>query len=446
MNLLANFRGYIKSNNLFSLKDKLLLAVSGGVDSVVLCELCKQAGYNFSIAHCNFQLRGEESDKDEKFVESLAARLKVEYYSIGFDTKKIAGELKKGIEETARDIRYEWFQQLLKEHKLSCIVTGHHADDNIETMAMLFFRGTGIKGLRGMLPQNGKIVRPLLFARKQELEDYASANQLEFVTDYTNFEDAFARNFFRNRLIPLFKMVYPSVEQNLISNIERLADTEQLYEQAIVEHKRKLIEKRSNEFHIPVLKLQKSAPVRTIVYEIISDFGFTAHQADEVLALLKSETGKYISSPTHRIIKNRNWLIITPAATGESVTVIIEKGIREIQFPGGNLKITITNNAGATLPADSMTACLDAKQVIYPLLLRKWKTGDYFYPLGMKKKKKIARFLIDLKLSKTEKENTWVLESNKRIIWVVGYRIDERFKITEKTKETLVLTVTSRTE
>lgn len=437
VDLYKKFLEYIKGHDLFTAKDKLLLAVSGGVDSVALCELCKQAGFDFAIAHCNFKLREEASDKDEEFVKALASKYAVPYYSKTFDTNTIAAERKTSIEETARDLRYEWFHQLLNEHKLDHIVVAHHADDNIETSIMNFFRGTGIKGLRGMLPKNGRIVRPLLFARKNDLEKFLRLHQLENVTDATNLEEEYTRNFFRNRLIPLFKTVYPAVEQNMLNNLERFADTEKLYEQAIAFHKKRLIEKKGNEFHIPVLKLKKTTPLRSVVYEIIHEFGFTANQTNEVIALLDSESGKYISSATHRIIKNRNWLIISPLSFGEAENILIEEAMFNVQCSMFNLQLKTLPTANYQLPTANSEAYLDLSSIKFPLLLRKWKQGDYFYPLGMRKKKKLSRFFIDNKLSKTEKEKTWVIESDKKIVWVVGHRIDDRCKVTERTKQVL---------
>lgn len=445
MELLQHFKDYIEKHHLFSAKDKLLLAVSGGVDSVVLCELCRQAGYEFVIAHCNFKLRAGASDSDEQFVKELAGKYGVDFYNRSFDTKTMAGQLKKSIEETARDLRYNWFYELLDkenneipiEQKPLFILTGHHADDNIETVVMNFFRGTGIKGIRGILPKNNKVIRPLLFARRREIEDFAFLHQLQYVSDHTNFEVAFTRNFFRNRIIPEVVKFFPGTDVNILHNAERFAEVEQLYEQAIVIHKAKLLEVKGNETHIPILKLKKAQPLRSIVFEIIKDFGFTAHQTDEVIALLESESGRYIASASHRIIRNRNWLIIAPAETTDAVTILIEKGEGLVNFALGALQVETANCQPATV--DATIACLDAKEIGFPLLLRKWKTGDYFYPLGMQKKKKLGRFFIDQKLSKTEKENAWVVESNKCIIWVVGHRIDDRFKLTPSTREILRL-------
>lgn len=447
MELEQRFLGYIQHNGLFSSKDKLLLAVSGGVDSTVLCELCHRLGFDFMIAHCNFRLRGDDSDRDEQFVKELAAKYNVPYFSKSFDTKTIAGEQKKSVEETARDLRYEWFHELLDQKKSPVdsaqlpryIVTGHHADDNIETVVMHFFRGTGVKGMRGILAKNGKVVRPLLFARRQQIEDFARQYQLPYVADYTNFEDAFARNFFRNRVLPMVREFFPAAETNILRNIEIMREAEQLYEQAIATHKAKLLEVKGNEIHIPVLKLKKSSPLESIVYEIIKDFGFTAHQTNEVIGLLDSESGKFIASSTHRIIKNRKWLIIAALEAVKAEIVLIEDGVSNLELGIGNLSIERLPNSQSPIPNSPSIGTFDSKEVHFPLLLRKWKAGDYFYPLGMKKKKKLSRFLIDLKLSKTQKENVWVIESNKKIIWVVGYRIDERCKVTPATREILLL-------
>ncbi len=230
---------------------------------------------------------------------------------------------------------------------------------------------------------------------------------------------------------------FPGAGTNILNNAERFTEVEELYNQAITLHKSKLLETKGNETHIPVLKLKKSSPLKSIVFEIIKDFGFTAHQTEEAIALLESDSGKYIRSSSHRIIKNRNWLIIAPLQSEEATNILIEQGERRIQFSLGTLTIEATTNNKPQITNSSVS--LDSKNIKFPLLLRKWKTSDYFYPLGMQKKKKLNRFLIDLKLSKTEKENTWVVESNQRIIWIVGHRIDDRFKLTDNTKEVLQL-------
>ncbi len=458
MKLLENFKKYIKHQNLFQPKDKLLLAVSGGIDSVVLCELCKQTGYDFVIAHCNFQLRGAESERDEGFVRSLGKKYAVEVLVKKFETEKFAEEHKLSIQVAARELRYTWFNELIdnrQAHDLDmpespdcplpiaqCFLTAHHANDNIETLLMNFFKGTGIKGLHGILPKQNKIIRPLLFAKKEALLAFAAEHKLEFVEDSSNSSDKYTRNYFRNELIPGLHKVFPQVEENLLNNIDRFSEIEMLYQQSIGLHKKKLLEPRGKEIHIPVLKLLKSEPLHTIVYEIINNYGFTAHQTEEVVGLLKSESGKYVQSSSHRIIKNRNWLIIAPNETTKAHHILIESE-GNVEFAAGCLSLKKVLNTSSSILDDKNVAQLNAAEIIFPLLLRKWKKGDYFYPLGMIKKKKLSRFFGDLKLSLPQKEKTWVLEMDKKIIWVVGLRIDDRFKITDATKTVLHISLSS---
>ncbi|MEO6452976.1 MAG: tRNA lysidine(34) synthetase TilS [Ginsengibacter sp.] len=458
MDLAKEFLCFIKKENLFQSKDKLIIGVSGGIDSVVLCELCNQAHFNFSIAHCNFKLRGEESERDELFVRSLSEKYKVEVFIKSFETEIFAKENKVSIQVAARDLRYKWFkelslqtfipqttnnkQQITNNHQRPYILTAHHANDNIETLLMNFFRGTGINGLRAILPKKDIIIRPLLFATKQEILNFAGENNLSFVEDSSNTSDKYTRNYFRNQIIPSIEKVYPKVEGNLRNNIYRFKEIDMLYQQSIINLKKKLIEHKGDEIHIPVLKLLKSKPLFTIVYEIINEFNFTSHQTDDVINLLTAETGKYVQSSTHRILKNRNWLIIAPNNTSLAQNILMEETDNIIEFANGKLKFdklsTISYQPDSyRVSTENIVAWLDAEEIKFPLLLRKWKTGDYFYPLGMQKKKKLNRFFIDQKLSAPEKENVWVVEMNKKILWVVGKRIDDRFKITLKTKNIL---------
>jgi len=458
MTLQHSFTDFISKEGLFTKQNKLLIAVSGGVDSVVLCNLCHEAGYDFVIAHCNFQLRGEESNRDEDFVLQLGRNYGKEVLVKHFATKAYATQNKVSTQVAARELRYSWFYDLLDsdpprrttlptpDSRLKTpdlLLTAHHADDNIETVLMNFFKGTGVSGMRGILPKQGKLIRPLLFATKADLLDYAKTKGLKWVEDSSNAGDQYTRNYFRHQVIPLLQKVYPQVDQNLISNISRFRDIEVLYQQSIALHKKKLLEQKGNEVHIPVLKLKGVKPLNSIVYEIIKDFSFSNGQVQDVLNLLESESGHFIASPTHRIIRNRNWLIIAPLASEEAANILIEEMVSKVRTANWQLQISRKNRDEISISADSNTACVDATDIKFPLLLRKWKEGDYFYPLGMKKKKKVARFLIDQKISKTDKENIWVLEMNKKIVWVVGQRIDDRFKITDATKEVIVISVSN---
>lgn len=455
-NLLQRFQEFIVKENLFQAKDKLLLTVSGGMDSVALCELCYESGFDFVIAHCNFQLRGEESERDENFVKGLAEKYNKEILVKKFNTENSAEENKVSIQVAARELRYSWFYEIIngewlkgngkKDSQTSVrhspftihhIATAHHLDDSIETLLMNFFKGTGIAGLHGILPKQGKIVRPLLFAKKDELKAFALANNLQWVEDSSNESDKYSRNYFRHQVIPLIEKIYPQVISNLAGNIHRFGDVEILYQQSVALHKKRLLEQKGNEIHVPLLKLKKSAPLNTLIYEIIKDYQFSSAQVDEVIHLLDSESGRYIQSSTHRIIKNRNWLIISPNNFQETQNMIIDEPMGSLQLSVGNLQFEILSTANYKLQTTNNLAQFDADKIKFPLLLRKWKRGDYFYPLGMKKKKKLARFFIDNKLSQTDKEKVWVIEMNKKIVWVVGMRIDERFKITPQTKQVL---------
>ncbi|HUQ67766.1 MAG TPA: tRNA lysidine(34) synthetase TilS [Flavitalea sp.] len=438
--LLTRFVHNIVEKKLFNASDRLLLAVSGGVDSIVLCDLCKSAGYNFEIAHVNFQLRAEDSVLDECFVKGVADHYRVPFHIKKFDTLAFAEQHKISVQVAARQLRYQWFYELL-ENDLRYVVTAHHADDNIETVLMNFFRGTGITGLRGMLEKHDDIVRPLLIASKKEILDYAKEKKLSWREDRSNASDKYSRNYFRNAVIPMVYRVFPEAEANLANNILRFREIGQLYMQAVELQKKKLLEVRGNEVHIPVLKLRKTSPLNTILFEVIKDFGFTPHQLNDVIRLLDAEQNSFVQSGTHRIIRNRNWLIIAPMENEKALNIVIEAGQHEVIFPAGRLKIENVITDHIHFSNDALVAKLDEKAMKFPLLLRKWKAGDYFYPLGMKKKKKISRFLIDHKLSRTDKEKIYVLESGRRICWVVGMRIDERFKITASSNAVLKFTI-----
>ncbi|HWB26750.1 MAG TPA: tRNA lysidine(34) synthetase TilS [Chitinophagaceae bacterium] len=467
MDLLQRFKQHIQKEFPFlhSSNCRPVLAVSGGVDSTVLTDLFAKAGYDFIIAHCNFQLRGTESDRDEVFVRRLGQVYNKPVLVKKFDTNQYAQRYKLSIQETARKLRYGWFKEVLKSEKslkpnkgnggetnelntgyspsplTAYLVTAHHANDNIETLLINLFRGTGISGLHGIPPRQGDIIRPLLFAKREEIIEYATINGLHWVEDSSNASDKYTRNFIRHQLVPLAKEIFADTETNLLQNIERFKEAEMLYTQALGLHKKKLLEQKGNEWHIPILKLQKATPLHTIVWEIIKAFNFSAAQTEEVIKLMPAENGSYIMSSTHRIINNRGWLIIAPLQTSATGHILVEKEDSKIIFEDGKLLVETIPAAQSKITADSSVAMVDALNIHFPLLLRKWKQGDYFYPLGMQKKKKLSRFFIDQKLSPLEKEKVWVLEMNKKIIWVVGLRIDDRFKIMPATQQVLKLSV-----
>lgn len=436
VNLATRFQQHIKYKKLFPANAKLFIAVSGGVDSVVLSHLCVVSGYHITLLHCNFMLRGKASNADEQFVKDLGARLQVPVRTIQFDTNTYAQQHKLSIQVAARTLRYQWFNQVMDEETgkevSRYLLTAHHKDDDVETMLMNFFKGTGIAGLKGIPEKKDSVVRPLLFATKNELVNYAAVHELQWVEDASNAQIKYTRNYFRNLVLPLVKEQYPAAEDNLYDNLQRFKEAGVLYEQAVSIHKKKLLQAKGAEVHIPVLRLQSLQPVHTIIYEIAKPYGFTAAQTGDIAGLLQAATGKYVQSASHRILRNRNWLIIAPLQATHDVHIVIDQ-------PGdyvfGNRVLTIKTGVKtpAAYSANKNEAYINGALLQYPLLLRKWKPGDYFYPLGMRKKKKLARFFIDLKLSAHEKEQIWVLEMNKQVVWVAGYRLDDRFKINEHT-------------
>jgi len=417
-----------------------LLAVSGGVDSMVLGQLFKKANIPFAVAHCNFMLRGQEAKADQDLVVEWCRMNDIECYVKAFETKTIAEEWKKAIQETARILRYEWFRELKAQYSFVRIVTAHHANDNIETLLMKLCKGTGLAGLHGILPDSNDIFRPLLFATKDEIVEYAIVNKIAFREDASNSSEDYLRNAVRLRLMPVIRDLFPEADQNISRSIERFREAEVLYRKAIETEKKKLLEQRGNDYYIPILKLRKCEPLMTILYELLLPFGFHSAQLSQIRDLLDAETGHYFVSPTHRLIKNREFLIITNLPTRDADFIVVQEADNQTVEAGGYAFHFAERKVPLEIETEKNIAYLNLKEVKYPLILRRWKQGDYFYPFGMKlKKKKISKFFVDLKVPLHEKENIWVLESCKRICWVAGLRTDERFRIDDKTEKALVI-------
>ncbi|RYF87686.1 MAG: tRNA lysidine(34) synthetase TilS, partial [Chitinophagaceae bacterium] len=320
--MIDKYKRFISDNDLFSVHDLLVLAVSGGVDSAVLVDLCSRAGFQFVIAHVNFNLREQESIRDEEFVRQLAEKNNVQLFVQRVNTTAYAAAHNVAIQEAARILRYEWFEELRNSlsadltsaaigHRVF-VVTAHHLDDSVETMLMNLFRGTGIMGLRGILPLNGKIVRPMLCFTKNDIVNYAVQQQLNWVEDSSNQLDKYTRNYFRNQLIPMIRKIYPQVDENLYHNLDRFNEAAMLYRETITRRIKKLVVKKDAELHLPVLKLQKMSGAMTVLFEILQPLGFSSAQTASVMDLMTSETGRQVQGQSHRVIKNRNWLIIAP--------------------------------------------------------------------------------------------------------------------------------------
>jgi tRNA(Ile)-lysidine synthase len=453
--LLASTASFIEKEHLFTKKDRLVLAVSGGMDSAVLADILHKLGYGFEIAHMNFQLRGAESERDELFVQDLARHYRSRIHVKRVDAKAHANQHKQSIQESARDLRYQWFDELCSESSTvktgeaihgpggevgkpvqkGILLTAHHLDDNIETTLMQFFQGTGLAGLRGMLPATNRVVRPLLFASRQEIEAYAETHALCWVEDSSNLETKYTRNFLRKELIPLIEQIFPSFRCTMSLQLHRYRDMESFMQHQLSLTHRKLFVQKGEEWHLPVFKLLQTPGAETILFHLIAPFGFHAAQLPDVMHLLQAETGRQVSSATHRIIRNRAWLILAPLAAEKPDLLIIQALPEQLSLGDERYAFESTE----ALPSqDALTdpsiQYLDSKDIKFPLIVRRWRKGDYFYPLGMRKKKKLARFFIDERLSATDKEKQWILESGGKILAVLGKRIDDRFKITPSTK------------
>ncbi len=341
MDLHKLFLQHVKEDGLFHPSDHLLIAISGGMDSVVLAHLCLQSGYTISLAHMNFKLRGEESERDEQFVRQLAGDWSVPLFVQQVDTQGYSQANRLSIQESARILRYSWFRELMeKESSLRYLCTAHHADDNMETVLMNLFRGTGISGMRGISAKQDNIVRPLLFASRKDIEEYANAAGLKHVEDSSNSEEKYTRNFFRLQVIPLVEKVYPAAANNMQQNIERFREVELLYQGMINIKRKKLVQEKKGEWHIPVEKLRYEKPLNTLVYELFSGFGFAAGQSGEIISLLDSPTGKTVYSSTHRLLKNRNWFIITPLQKTAAEIQVIPAPVKEVLFEQGKIIFT----------------------------------------------------------------------------------------------------------
>lgn len=441
--MLQQFKKFILKKDLLQKGDRTLLAVSGGIDSVAMCAIFHQAGFDFGIAHCNFSLRGADSDGDEAFVKALAEKYAVPYYTIRFKTADYAAQHKLSIQVAARDLRYEWLEQIRHQNNFKFIATAHHANDVAETMLYNLTKGTGIAGLHGILAKKGKIIRPLLFATKAEIMSFVSENSLKYRVDASNKTTKYSRNKIRHRVIPFLKEINPDLEHTFTKNAQRFSEIEIIYQFGIQQLLKKLIEQRKNEQFIPIRKLQKLPAPRTVLYEILKNKGFHIAQVDDILNSLDSPSGKVFYSTSHQVLKERKHLIIGEKQAAANEFVPIAAGEEVVKLEDIELTIRVLNAHKYTIPRAAHIASLDASKVEFPLLLRRWKKGDYFYPFGMKrKKKKVARFFIDQKLSRIDKERVWILtDKQQRIVWVVGHRIDERFRLAEGTKEVLQIRV-----
>lgn len=441
MKMQQKIQNYIQKHQLLNAQQPIIVGVSGGADSVVLLDVLLSLGYNCVLAHCNFHLRMDESMRDENFVRKLAKQLNIKAYFIDFKTTNYASEQRISIEMAARDLRYNWFQQLAESANAQAIAVAHHADDSIETMLMNLVRGTGLKGLTGISARNEKVVRPLLCCTRAEIEIYASQQQLAYVTDSSNATLDYQRNKFRNQILPLLEEINPSVRQTLYDSLTRFDGTYAIYKQAIDNIEQKIVQHDGNTTKIDIEELKMQADVQTVLFELLNKYGFGGSTIQQLVIQLDGESGKEFHSVTHRLIKDRNYLLITPKETPELQEFSIDINTTEIHEPIHLNICNLQNKSNFLVSKEKHCIHIDFSKLEFPLTLRRWREGDTFYPFGMTQQKKISDFFIDTKLSKLEKEQSWLLVSGNEIVWVVGQRTDNRFRITHQTTEILELRI-----
>ena len=437
--MLESFQTLLQTKYSFLKESKLLLAVSGGLDSMVMAYLCKESGLNISLAHCNFKLRAEESEGDETFVNSFARAENIPFYTTAFQTRSFAISSKQSIQMAARQLRYEWFTSLQEQQDFDYVLTAHHADDDLETFLINLSRGAGLEGLCGILEINGSIIRPLLEFSREQIFDFATQQGFEWREDSSNKQTNYLRNNLRHSIIPLLKELTPSFIASFKKTQGYLLETQSVLEDYILEVEDRVISAiNQDQISYAIDKIKALNTPKAYLYQLFNSYGFTDWQ--EIEALLDAQTGKQISSPTHRLIKNRSQLILSSltATLNTSISISRSESLVEISDRSMVLKLELTSFKG-TNSANELY--LDVAQISYPLLLRNWKKGDYFYPAGMRGKKKLSKFFKDEKLSLLDKENTLILCSGNQIVWVLGKRADKRFIATENTRNYIKLSL-----
>ncbi|HAM10002.1 MAG: tRNA lysidine(34) synthetase TilS [Bacteroidetes bacterium GWE2_41_25] len=433
------FERYIADNNMLDKNSLVLMAISGGIDSMVMAYLFKSAGIRSGIAHCNFSLRGKESDLDEDLVRRFADENNIPFFSTRFKTKDYASANGLSVQMAARELRYQWFEETRLRNGYDLIAVAHNLNDNIETLLINLTRGTGISGLTGIRPVSNSIIRPLLFATRSEIEICSKKHNIPFREDRSNADTKYTRNKIRHLVIPVLKEINPAIERTLSETIGRLSGTGELVERYISNLRDSISITKKNICSFDLNKLNSYLTDKTVLFELFRPYGLSGSQLNDLSDVIHGKTGGQLFTVSHRIIKNRNKIIISPNEQISEYSCHINKAKELKNVPGiESVKFKkLTGNF--VIPDDKLIACLDAEETGFPVIVRRWEKGDFFYPLGMRHKKKLSDFLTDKKLSLLEKEKILVLESGGRIAWVIGERIDARFRIKPSTTRAIII-------
>ena len=431
--MLQKFQNHLLDNFQFLTGKKILLATSGGKDSMVMVHLFQQLEYKIGIAHCNFQLRGIESFEDQYFVQEYGTANDIPTFITQFDTKAFADDYKLSTQVAARELRYNWFYELLETEGYEYILTAHHANDNLETFLINLSRGTGLEGLTGIPEHNDKIVRPLLVFSQEELEKYVAVQHIQWREDSSNASDKYLRNKIRHHLVPLLNELNPKFLSSFHKTQIHLQESLIMVEDATIMIYQQVAKQQGEAIFFDLKKLKQLPNFKSYLYQWLKEFGFTAW--DDIYDLVESQSGKFIFSPEYRLLKDRSYLILAPTnSISLEENYFIEKNQAEVNVP---LKLTVSKEADMSIVSNK-TIFVDGNKLSYPLVLRRWREGDVFQPLGMShKSKKVSKLFKDEKLSLFDKENMWLLVSDNIIVWIIGIRQDERFKIDTTTKNIL---------
>jgi tRNA(Ile)-lysidine synthase len=437
--MLQRFIKYIKDNKLFTTGDNILTGVSGGIDSVVLLDLLDKSGYSIGLAHCNFSLRAKESDADEVFIQSLARKYDKPLYKISFNTKAYAKEKGISVEMAARELRYSWFEEIRSKYHYNWITVGHHRDDQLETFFLNLARGTGLTGLTGIKPVNGKIVRPLLFASRKEIRNYCSDNLLEYREDASNENIDIHRNKIRHQVIPLMEELNPAFRDSLIKTMGNLHDINKIKAAEIENAWERIAIRKGSDYYLSIAELNLLDPIATYLYEFLRPFHFNSEVVNDIVYSVGNLPGKQFLSHTHRLVRDRESLILTSLKRDNQKVHYVDATCSELSSPVKMKVSIIERKYKFQIPDSTRIGCIDIDKVQFPLIIRRWKRGDFFKPLGMSGIKKLSDFFVDQKMSIPEKENTWILANGEQVVWIIGRRLDDRYKITSATKNILKL-------
>lgn len=434
-------RRFIEQERLFSRRDKIAVGVSGGADSVALLALLCELGYDCVALHCNFHLRGEESMRDERFVKQWVESLNIEYRKVDFETEKYAAEQKISIEMAARELRYEWFREQKQQLGAKYIAIAHHADDVAETFLINMTRGSGIHGLTGIKPKNGDIVRPLLCVSRKEITQYLIDKELKHVEDSTNQESIYVRNKFRNNIIPLLQSINPSFKTSLIQTISNLKNTEDFLNGKLASVRAEVMSQdQKGVWRISIEKLRREGNAQFLLFELLQPFGFSSSTVQNIADGLEGESGKVYSSHDYTLQKDRETLILFKRDDCEERTFEITEGETWIDLPM-KLRISVESPKNCTIDKSKNCCYSDYGKLKFPLKIRKWQQGDCFVPFGMKGRKKVSDYFIDNRIPLYQKMQTWILLSDNQIVWVMGERSDNRFRISDETEKILKIEI-----